>query len=163
MIQLQQAALVIITHLLLLNLNERIGGNDPNVNFRTLSASETVEIHTYLNFAITTLKTSRKAIQSNNSIKARKLVFEGTGERLESLLAACANLGNTTSSSKTVRKESFSANQSDSLPNQLAQLDARLQQMSELDTWPPVESETQSDWLTMSDADWQQVLHNLSW
>jgi hypothetical protein len=165
MIQLHQAALVIITHLLLLNLNERICGSDQSINYKTRSASETVEIHKYLNFAITTLKTSRKATSSDNRIKVRKMVFEGVGERLESLLAACANLGNApTITSKAAQKESLPATQStDQVPDQLAQLDARLQQMSELDSWPQNDIDAQSDWLTMSDVNWQQVLNNLSW
>lgn len=119
-----------------------------------------MEIHIYLNFAIATLKTSRQAASNDPRVKGRKPIFEGVGERLEALLAACANLGSR-ADSITSQMDDSSANPIQ-MPDQLAQLDARLQQMAEFTSWPPDESESQSDWLALNDVDWQQVLRNLS-
>lgn len=159
MIHLHQAALVIITHLLLSNLNERTGGMDQGSS----SASQTALIHSYLNFAITTLKTSRLATSNAHRVKGRKLVFEGVGERLEVLLAACANLERTAAAACSRRGSSPTLSFSQ-MPNQLAELDARLQQIGEINMWQPSEDDDggQQDWLAMNDVDWQQILQLLS-
>jgi hypothetical protein len=158
MIHLHQAALVIITHLLLFNLNQRNPGGYQNLTNRSRTAAETDQIHNYLNFAIATLKTSPLAKTSTNGVEGRKLVFEGIGERLEALLAASSNLGVDDEEQGGI----ISGVSLSQWPDQLLQLDARLQEIAELGIWPREELNVKQDWSAMNDIDWQQIMSLLS-
>lgn len=76
------------------------------------------------------------------------------------MLAACANLQNLQNFSNI---ESPHEKELTEIPTQLAQLDAQLQRIADLESWPldlHATSNTQSDIFT--ELDWNQILTNLS-